>query len=137
MATAETEKEKRFYATGKRKRSVARVYLTPAGKGAILINTTPLDRYFGRLSSRQIVKQPLVVAKLEDKVDLYVNVFGGGLSGQADAIKHGIAKALVAYDANLRKPLKAVGFLTRDARKVERKKAGQKGARARYQFSKR
>jgi small subunit ribosomal protein S9 len=129
--------EKRFYATGKRKRSVARVYLYAEGKGDIQINTSTLDEYFGRATSKMVIKQPLVLTKTEDKVDLYVNVYGGGLSGQADAIKHGIAKALTSYDPELRPALKRQGFLTRDARKVERKKAGMKGARARFQFSKR
>jgi len=136
MANAPT-KENRFYATGKRKRSIARVYLYPQGKGDIQINTSTLDEYFGRKSSKMIVREPLVLTKTDQLVDLYVNVKGGGKSGQADAIKHGISKALLAFDPSLRKTLKAEGFLTRDARKVERKKAGLKGARARYQYSKR
>lgn len=134
---AHATKEKQFHAIGKRKESIARVYLSPAGKGTIEINSTTLDKYFGRLTSRMIVKQPLVLTKTDDKVDVYVNVSGGGLSGQADAIKYGIAKALLQWDPSFRKPLKSEGFLTRDARIVERKKPGQKGARARFQFSKR
>jgi len=136
MATPQT-KEQRFYATGKRKRAIARVYLYPQGKGDIQINDSTLDTYFGRKSSKMIVKEPLVLTKTENEVDLYVNVYGGGKSGQADAIKHGISKALLAFNPELRRVLKAEGFLTRDSRKVERKKAGMKGARARYQYSKR
>jgi len=136
MASTQT-KEQRFYATGKRKRAIARVYLYPQGKGDIQINNLTLETYFGRKSSKMIVKEPLVLTKMENEVDLYVNVYGGGKSGQADAIKHGISKALLAFNPELRRVLKAEGFLTRDSRKVERKKAGLKGARARYQYSKR
>jgi len=137
MAQAQPAKDNRFYATGKRKDSIARVYLTPQGKGEININTSNIDTYFGRKTSRMIIRQPLVLTKLEKAVDIYVNVKGGGLSGQADAIKYGIAKALIQMDPALRKSLKAEGFLTRDARRVERKKAGLRGARAAYQYSKR
>lgn len=130
-------KEKRFYGTGKRKRSVARVYLYPNGKGDIQVNAAPLNTYFGRPTSRMVVKQPLILTQMDARVDVYVNVYGGGLSGQAEAIKYGISKALLQLDPSLRKILKAEKLLTRDARKVERKKPGQSGARKRYQYSKR
>jgi small subunit ribosomal protein S9 len=134
---AEAQKEARFYATGKRKRSIARVYLYPEGKGDVQVNKSNFDTYFPQKSKKMIIQQPLVLTKLDGKVDLYVNVSGGGKSGQAEAIRHGISKALIEYQPELRKTLKAHGFLTRDARKVERKKPGMKGARASYQFSKR
>ena len=137
MAETQKNQEKRFYATGKRKSSIARVYLYPNGKGTIEVNSRAFENYFGRMTSRMVVKQPLVLTKTDGAVDVYVNVTGGGLSSQADAIKYGIAKALFAMDPSLRKSLKAEKFLTRDARRVERKKAGQRGARARFQFSKR
>ncbi len=124
------------YGTGRRKTSTARVFLT-AGNGRILVNRRPLDEYFGRETARMIVRQPLDVAGTEDNFDITITVKGGGGSGQAGAIRHGIARALVDYDENLRKPLREAGFLTRDAREVERKKVGLRKARKRPQFSKR
>lgn len=133
MATPTNEN----WATGRRKEAIARIRLKP-GSGTIVVNNRSLDEYFGgREVSKMILKQPLELVELADKVDIAVNVIGGGLSGQAGAIRHGIARALVEYDAELRPPLKRAGFLTRDARTVERKKYGQPGARRRYQFSKR
>lgn len=138
MAEAQIKKEEKFYGTGRRKESVARVYVYTRGKGIININGAyTLEQYFGRPTSRMIVKQPLMLTKMDNKVDIYVNVAGGGLSGQADAIKYGIAKGLLEMDPSFRKALKSQGFLTRDAREVERKKSGQSGARKRYQYSKR
>ncbi len=125
-----------WYATGRRKTSSARVYLRP-GKGNIVVNSKAVDEYFGRATSVMILKQPLDLVELGDKFDILVNVSGGGATGQAGAIRHGIARALLNFDGGLRTPLKRAGMLTRDARKVERKKYGQKGARARFQFSKR
>ena len=126
-----------FYrGTGRRKRSVARVMLQP-GKGQITVNGRELDNYFPVEIIRQQAILPLTEAQLADRMDIRVNVFGGGISGQAGAIRHGIARALLAYDSGLRPSLKAGGFLTRDARKVERKKAGLKKARKAPQFSKR
>jgi small subunit ribosomal protein S9 len=124
------------YGTGRRKTSTARVYLS-SGNGNILVNNSPLDEYFGRETSRMIVRQALEVAGLLDKVDVKVSVLGGGNSGQAGAIRHGIARALVEHDETLRVPLRQAGFLTRDARAVERKKVGLRKARKRPQFSKR
>ena len=138
MVGINPKKEEKFYGTGRRKESVARVYVYPRGKGIITINDFhSLEQYFGRPTARMIVKQPLVLTKMDNKVDIYVNVGGGGLSGQADAIKYGIAKALLEMDPLFRKTLKSNGLLTRDAREVERKKPGQSGARKRYQYSKR
>jgi small subunit ribosomal protein S9 len=124
------------YGTGRRKTSAARVFITP-GSGNISVNNSPLDQYFGRETARMIVRQPLEVAEVVDKVDVKVTVRGGGNSGQAGAIRHGIARALVEQDENLRVPLRRAGFLTRDAREVERKKVGLRKARKRPQFSKR
>ena len=124
------------YGTGRRKTSAARVFITP-GSGNISVNNAPLDQYFGRETARMIVRQPLEVAEVVDKVDVKVTVRGGGNSGQAGAIRHGIARALVEQDENLRVPLRRAGFLTRDAREVERKKVGLRKARKRPQFSKR
>jgi small subunit ribosomal protein S9 len=124
------------YGTGRRKTSAARVFIS-SGKGRILVNSRPLDEFFGRETSRMVVRQPLEVANLVDKLDLKITVRGGGSSGQAGAIRHGIARALVEYDENLRQPMRAAGFLTRDARAVERKKVGLRKARKRPQFSKR
>ncbi len=129
--------EQRFYATGKRKTAIARVYLYPQGGGNFQINTESLEKYFSRKSTQLIARQPLALTKLDKNVDIYANVFGGGQSGQADAIRLGISRALISYNPELRKTLKAHGFLTRDSRIVERKKPGQKGARAKYQYSKR
>ncbi len=124
------------YGTGRRKTSAARVFLS-TGNGNITVNSHPLDKYFGRETARMIVRQPLEVAELVDKVDVRVTVRGGGSSGQAGAIRHGIARALVAHDENLRAPMRQAGFLTRDAREVERKKVGLRKARKRPQYSKR
>lgn len=126
----------RWYATGKRKSAIARVYIT-LGNGDVTVNGRPLDQYFGRETSKMILMEPLVVTSMKDRFDIRVNATGGGHSGQAGAIRHGISKALQLYDPELRKLLKPLGMLTRDARVKERKKYGQRGARARYQFSKR
>ena len=131
MATAET-----YYGTGRRKSSTARVYIT-SGKGDISINKRPLDVFFGRETARMIVRQPLVLADMVDKLDINVSVTGGGISGQAGAIRHGITRALIQYNEELRSPLRRAGFVTRDARKVERKKCGLHKARKAPQFSKR
>ena len=128
--------EQRVYATGRRKEAVARVWLQP-GEGKITINGRDLHTYFGRETSRMVLLQPLDLVGRREKVDVWVNVSGGGLSGQAGAIRHGISRALVKLDPELRQQLKKAGFLTRDARVVERKKYGQPGARKRFQFSKR
>ena len=128
--------EKRYYATGRRKSAVARVYMK-AGSGAILVNKRNFDDYFTRDSLKMLIRQPLEITGNKDKFDLHVNVCGGGVSGQAGAVKHGIAKALLDYDLELRPILKKEGFLTRDPRIKERKKYGQPGARKRFQFSKR
>ena len=123
MATAET-----YYGTGRRKSSTARVFIT-SGKGEISINKRPLDEFFGRETARMIVRQPLKLAEMEGKLDINVTVSGGGISGQAGAIRHGITRALMQYDEELRLPLRRAGFVTRDARKVERKKFGLHKAR--------
>jgi len=128
--------EQRFYATGKRKSSIARVYVK-AGSGNFVVNKRSFDDYFTRPSLKMLIKQPLDITGKKDQFDLYVNVCGGGMAGQAGAVKHGISKALLEYDAELRSVLKKAGFLTRDARVKERKKYGQPGARKRFQFSKR
>ena len=128
--------EQRYYATGKRKSAIARVYMK-AGKGNIMVNKRNYDEYFTRPSLKMVIKQPLEIAGKKDQFDLYVNVTGGGVAGQAGAVKHGISKALLDYDGELRAVLKKAGFLTRDARIKERKKYGQPGARKRFQFSKR
>jgi len=128
--------EQRFYATGKRKSAIARVYMK-AGSGNIVVNKRSYDEYFTRPSLKMVIKQPLEITGKNDQFDLYVNVTGGGVAGQAGAVKHGISKALLEYDAELRPILKKAGFLTRDARVKERKKYGQPGARKRFQFSKR
>ena len=121
---------------GRRKSAVARVYIAE-GSGKIIVNKRDLTQYFGQATSRYIVNQPLNLIKVADKFDIKVNVKGGGPTGQAGAIRLGIARALLKLDPSCRAELKAAGFLTRDSRKVERKKPGLKGARARYQFSKR
>ena len=131
MATAET-----YYGTGRRKSSTARVYIT-SGKGEISINKRPIDVFFGRETARMIVRQPLVLSEMEGKFDINVTVSGGGISGQAGAIRHGITRALMQYDEELRPSLRKAGFVTRDARKVERKKFGLHKARKAPQFSKR
>ncbi len=124
------------YGTGKRKTSVARVFLRP-GKGGATVNGRPLEEYFTTVDQRKLVIEPLQATETDGNFDLYITVKGGGLSGQAGAVRHGIAKALVDYNPDLRGVLKEQGLLTRDARKKERKKPGQRGARARFQFSKR
>jgi len=124
------------YATGRRKTSSARVYLKK-GKGTIVVNDRKLDEYFGRKVAQMLVKQPLELAELSEKIDLDVKVKGGGSFGQAGAIRHGISRALVSYDEELRPQLKKAGLLTRDSRKVERKKPGLVKARKSKQFSKR
>jgi small subunit ribosomal protein S9 len=126
----------RYYATGKRKNSIARVWMMP-GSGKVTINDRPLDQYFGRDVLKMIIRQPFEVTGTVDKFDVLVSVLGGGNSGQAGAIRHGISKALLAMDAESRSKLRKEGLLTRDPRAKERKKYGQKGARARFQFSKR
>jgi small subunit ribosomal protein S9 len=126
----------RYYATGKRKNSIARVWMMP-GSGKVTINDRPLDQYFGRDVLKMIIRQPFEVTGTVDKFDVLVSVLGGGNSGQAGAIRHGISKALLAVDAESRGKLRKEGLLTRDPRTKERKKYGQKGARARFQFSKR
>lgn len=125
-----------FYATGKRKSSIARVWLK-AGTGEIIVNTKTLQNYFGRETSKMVVMQPLELTENVGKFDIFCTVKGGGDSGQAGAIKHGITKALLAVDADLRGTLKKAGFITRDSRIKERKKYGKKAARASFQFSKR
>jgi len=125
-----------YLGTGRRKTSTARVYLKP-GKGEITINQRSLDEYFGRETARMIVRQPFVVVDMENKFDVMVNVDGGGPSGQAGAIRHGITRALMAYDESLRPTLRKAGYVTRDARAVERKKYGLHKARKRPQYSKR
>jgi small subunit ribosomal protein S9 len=127
---------KTFYGTGKRKSSIARVWLKP-GTGAITVNSKTLDAYFGRETSKMVVRQPLELVEKVGIFDINVTVSGGGDSGQAGAIKHGITKALLLVDAELRGTLKKAGFITRDARVKERKKYGKKAARASFQFSKR
>ncbi|AOV18046.1 30S ribosomal protein S9 [Acidihalobacter aeolianus] len=125
-----------YYGTGRRKSSAARVFLRP-GSGAITINAKPIDEYFGRETARMIARQPLEAVQLSDKFDVKVTVEGGGSSGQAGAIRLGIARALQVYDESLRGDLRHHGFLTRDAREVERKKVGLRKARRATQFSKR
>lgn len=124
------------YGTGRRKNATARTRMY-AGSGQIEINGRPIEAYFPRKTLQMIVRQPLVLTKAADKYDIKINVQGGGCSGQAEAVRHGIARALLSIDESLRGQLKKAGFLTRDARKKERKKYGQRGARARYQYSKR
>ena len=127
---------KAVYATGRRKHAVARVWLQP-GSGKIEINRRTLEDYFGRETSRMVFRQALELTETSGKLDVFVNVRGGGLSGQADAIRHGISRSLIKIDPAFRPALKKAGYLTRDARAKERKKYGQRGARARFQFSKR
>jgi len=125
-----------FYGTGRRKSSTARVRLIP-GKGQIVVNSKPLDQYFGRETARMIVRQPFATLELIDRFDVNVNVRGGGPSGQAGAIRHGITRALLQYDGSFRPTLRKAGYVTRDARAVERKKYGLHKARKRPQYSKR
>ena len=128
--------QKFYYATGRRKTSAARVFLKP-GSGKISINGKTVDGYLSRPTSRMVIYQPFNVTSTQDKFDLFVTVKGGGESGQAGAVRHGISRALVAFDEEMRGVLKKAGFLTRDPRMVERKKYGRAGARRRYQYSKR
>ena len=125
-----------YYGTGKRKRAVARVFLRP-GEGHIKINRRDVDTYFPSAVLRTIVRSPLLITETADKFNIMVNVQGGGMAGQAGAVRHGISRALLGYNSELRLKLKEAGFLTRDSRIKERKKYGQKGARKRFQFSKR
>lgn len=140
---------KQYYGTGRRKSSTARVFLRTGGEGSIVINNKTLEQYFGRKTARMVVCQPLELLDMTKKFDLYITVAGGGISGQAGAIRHGITRALMAYDEegtaggagtgamDLRAPLRKAGFVTRDARKVERKKVGLHKARKATQYSKR
>ncbi len=125
-----------YYGTGRRKNAVARVFIK-LGKGNIVVNEKPLDQYFSRETGRMIVRQPLELIGSLDKFDIMVNVFGGGESGQAGAVRHGITRALIDFDATLKSQLSRAGLVTRDAREVERKKVGLHKARRRKQFSKR
>ncbi|MBI4777206.1 MAG: 30S ribosomal protein S9 [Deltaproteobacteria bacterium] len=125
-----------YYATGKRKSAIARTWLKP-GTGTIVINKRPMNEYFRRETASMVVRQPFEITNTLGKFDVIVTVKGGGISGQAGAVKHGISKALLTIDPSLRPILKRSGFITRDARVKERKKYGQRGARARYQYSKR
>ena len=125
-----------YYSTGRRKTSTARVFMR-SGAGSITVNSRPLDEYFGRETARMIVRQPLQKANMETGLDISVTVRGGGISGQAGAIRHGITRALIEYDSELRSPLRRAGYVTRDARQVERKKVGLHKARRAPQFSKR
>jgi small subunit ribosomal protein S9 len=128
--------EIQHYATGRRKTSTARVFMRP-GSGSVVVNGRSLETYFPNQVLRMIVQQPLEQTDTLERFDIQVTVAGGGASGQAGAIRHGLARALLKHDSDLRDPLRSAGFLTRDPRKKERKKYGQKGARARFQFSKR
>jgi small subunit ribosomal protein S9 len=129
--------DNRIYSTGKRKTAVARCWLVPGGSGQIIVNRKAADDYFTRPTLLQMIRQPLAMTDNLDKIDVLATVRGGGHTGQAGALRHGIAKALAEMNPELHKPLKKAGFLTRDARKKERKKYGQPGARARFQYSKR
>ena len=124
------------YGTGRRKTAVARVFIKP-GTGNIIVNGKPLDEFFSRETGRMIVRQPLVLTENQERFDIMVNVTGGGESGQAGAVRHGITRALIDYDSELKAPLRKEGFVTREAREVERKKVGLRKARRRKQFSKR
>jgi small subunit ribosomal protein S9 len=128
--------ETRYYATGRRKEATARVWIKP-GKGEITINHKGIEDYFKREVLRMVLQQPIEAAEVVGEYDIFATVRGGGLSGQAGAVRHGLARALTQADETLRGKLKKFGYLTRDARRVERKKYGQPGARARFQFSKR
>lgn len=125
-----------YYSTGRRKSSTARVFLRP-GNGQIMVNTRPVDEYFARETARMVVRQPLECVQMMGKFDIYITVAGGGGSGQAGAIRHGITRALIQYDETLRSDLRKAGFVTRDAREVERKKVGLHKARRAPQYSKR
>ena len=125
-----------YYGTGRRKSSAARVFMTK-GSGQIVINDRPIDEFFGRETARMIVRQPLEKVEMTDKFDVRATVKGGGISGQAGAIRHGLTRALIEYDEELRRPLRKAGYVTRDAREVERKKVGLHKARKATQYSKR
>jgi small subunit ribosomal protein S9 len=125
-----------YYGTGRRKHATARVFLRP-GAGSIQVNNRPVEQYFKRESLKLIIRQPLLITETTNKFDIHVRIDGGGMAGQAGAIRHGLSRALVEYNRELRAKLKEAGFLTRDSRIKERKKYGQRGARARFQFSKR
>lgn len=131
-----SDKALQYYGTGRRKTSAARVYLRP-GSGSFTINQRPIDDYFANETLKMITRQPLVVTETVDKFDIFVRVRGGGNTGQAGAVRHGISRALCEFNPEFRPKLKSAGLLTRDSRKVERKKYGQPGARKRFQFSKR
>jgi small subunit ribosomal protein S9 len=128
--------QEQYYSTGRRKSSAARVFMS-RGSGKIVVNGRPLDEYFGRETARMIVRQPLDAVNMTTDFDIKVTVLGGGISGQAGAIRHGLTRALIEYDETLRRPLRVAGFVTRDAREVERKKIGLHKARKRPQYSKR
>ncbi|HKA39897.1 MAG TPA: 30S ribosomal protein S9 [Burkholderiales bacterium] len=130
------QRQQQHYGTGRRKTAVARVFITP-GKGTITVNGRPVDVFFSRETGRMVVRQPLEVTKMTANFDITVNVDGGGESGQAGAVRHGITRALIQYDASLKSALKKAGLVTRDARAVERKKVGLHKARRRPQYSKR
>lgn len=125
-----------YYGTGRRKNASARVFIR-SGNGSITVNKRPLEEYFGRETARMVVRQPLDVVEMHEQFDIYVSVRGGGNTGQAGAIRHALTRALIEYDENLRSPLRKAGFVTRDAREVERKKVGLHKARKRPQYSKR
>jgi small subunit ribosomal protein S9 len=129
-------RSEQVYATGRRKTAIARVWLTP-GTGDIKINKRDIDHYFGRATSKMVLRQPLEATETVGRFDVHCNVVGGGLQGQAEAIRHGITRALMKINIEFRPVLKKAGYVTRDDRKKERKKYGQRGARARFQFSKR
>ena len=128
--------EAQYYGTGRRKTSTARVYIKP-GSGAITVNNRPLDQFFGRKTAQMIVRQPLELMQMSDTFDVNVTVKGGGTTGQAGAIRHGLTRAMMQYDESLRPTLRKAGFVTRDAREVERKKVGLRKARRATQYSKR
>ena len=128
--------QQHYYGTGRRKSAVARVF-AKSGTGRIVINNKQLEEYFGRKTDQMVVRQPLELVSLGEKIDVVVTVAGGGPSGQAGAIRHGLTRALIELDENLRQPLRRAGYVTRDAREVERKKVGLHGARRRPQYSKR
>ncbi|MEI6355217.1 MAG: 30S ribosomal protein S9 [Methylococcus sp.] len=128
--------QQHYYGTGRRKSAVARVF-AKSGSGRILVNNKPVEEYFGRKTDQMVVRQPLELVSLGEKIDVVVTVSGGGPSGQAGAIRHGLTRALIVFDENLRQPLRRAGYVTRDAREVERKKVGLHGARRRPQYSKR
>ncbi len=136
MASSLTVDKNAFYSTGRRKHAVARVWMMP-GSGKILINRRDIDDYFGRATSKMVLRQPLELTETTNRYDIFINVAGGGLSGQADAIRHGITRSLMKINSSFRPALKRAGYVTRDPRIKERKKYGQRGARARFQFSKR